>query len=813
MSISTLDRSESPRGSRPQVRRNTNWSGPGSGSDLDDGPSNRSSDTRGRNGFRRSPRVRRVVTRTAQNAALALFVSVACLSLLRIFVDTQLQTPILIGLAAGMGVPAMARLLHVPSWFSLIASAIVEGVVLGVWFTSRMSLQFNTEAVGAARREMVSALEQVNRIVAPSPSLIGFGVIVGLVAWLVSLTADLMCFGIPAPIGALVTPTAVAISAAIIAPRKGNTHQAAWVAALVISLSLYLISLGLHERARRSSWFGNEPGSLLASALVLGLAFGGLGFIANRTSERLAIDDRKPSLDWRVSDDESKQRVITSPLVSLQRRILRQSDNEQFSVASRDVTGNDRGSYWRLTALDDFNGESWQSTGEFRKLNTTGTIRTAGQDRSTLLSQNFVIGELGTESIPAAYVPVSYSGTIDGISYAAGTETILANRSLSRGTNYQITSSTPQNLDLRDLERYDAKPSADDPNVLLPVTFPDRVRRLALEITEDQPTTVQKARALQDFFRTQFEYSLDVPAGSSEPALERFLFTDRRGYCEQFSGAFAAMARSIGIPARVAVGFTPGRYDVADRRYHVTGKNSHAWPEIRLGDGTWFPFEPTPGRGFPGLTATTGVDAQDLSEPISTVPTTTIPVTTISPSTTIPQLTPTSPNAKPKTSSPVLFIVLAGLIAAAIAATVIIRRRRAEAPTDSIAPRIRVRERSGPEVRIENAWKLATTKVGVVPERTETEIVAVTPLAGHHPELPELATLVQRARYASDSPAQVSDVEAGRAEELSTVITKRTAATSDSNTPGPNGPGGAAPGPLPPKPPANGSSRNGSPRD
>lgn len=509
--------------------------------------------------------------------------------------------------------------------------------------------------------------------------------------------------------------------------------------------------------------------------LILSLAFAGLGVMANRTSQRLEIDERQPSLDWRVSENESKQRVITSPLVSLQRRLLKQSDNEQFSVTSRDADGGNGSSYWRLTALDDFNGESWQSTGEFRKLNSGGTIRSAVPDGSTILTQRFQIGELGTESLPAAFVPLGYRGDIEGVSYAGSTETILARRSLSPGATYEITSATPVNLDLRDLERYDTHPVADDTDVLLPVTFPDRVRRLAVEITKDQPTTVGKARALQDFFRTQFEYSLDVPAGSSEPALERFLFTDRRGYCEQFSGAFAAMARSLGIPARVAVGFTPGRFDPTDGRFHVTGKNAHAWPEIRLGDGTWFPFEPTPGRGFPGLAQTTGVQAQDLSEDSSPTPATTVVAAVPTTPTTTTPPPPATPVTAPKTSTGWrVAVALLLVVAAGVAAVLLLRRRRVDDIDEIMPTPARVRERTGAEIRIEHAWKQATTRVGAQPERTSTELTVASPLSEEHPELPELVTLIQRARYASQSPAEVTDVEAVRAEELSSSITLRT---------------------------------------
>ncbi len=111
-------------------------------------------------------------------------------------------------------------------------------------------------------------------------------------------------------------------------------------------------------------------------------------------------------------------------------------------------------------------------------------------------------------------------------------------------------------------------------------------------------------RALQDFFRNNFTYDLSVRAGHGEDAIESFL-KDRRGYCEQFAGTYAAFARSIGLPARVAVGFTPG--ELTDGVYVVRGQYAHAWPEVWFDGVGWVPFEPTPGRGAPGAEGYTGV--------------------------------------------------------------------------------------------------------------------------------------------------------------------------------------------------------------
>src|SRR5699024_4323409 len=104
----------------------------------------------------------------------------------------------------------------------------------------------------------------------------------------------------------------------------------------------------------------------------------------------------------------------------------------------------------------------------------------------------------------------------------------------------------------------------------------------------------ESAVALQDWLRSdEFEYSLDAPADASGSALEDFL-RDKRGYCVQFSGAMTAMARSLGIPARIGVGFTAGT-PTGEGSYDVRLNQAHAWPELYFEGSGWVRFEPTPG--------------------------------------------------------------------------------------------------------------------------------------------------------------------------------------------------------------------------
>jgi hypothetical protein len=80
------------------------------------------------------------------------------------------------------------------------------------------------------------------------------------------------------------------------------------------------------------------------------------------------------------------------------------------------------------------------------------------------------------------------------------------------------------------------------------------------------------------------------------PPLVDFVAHTQRGYCQHFAGAMTLMLRYLGIPSRVAVGFTSGRYDRKHREWVVTDRDAHMWVEVWFDGWGWLPFDPTPGR-------------------------------------------------------------------------------------------------------------------------------------------------------------------------------------------------------------------------
>ena len=167
-----------------------------------------------------------------------------------------------------------------------------------------------------------------------------------------------------------------------------------------------------------------------------------------------------------------------------------------------------------------------------------------------------------------------------------------------RADNYHVLSLVPQ-VTAQELTEATATypPQIEEVYLALPGGLPQRVVDLAKEATAEADTPYTRALALEAYLRS-FPYDLEVakpPEGRD--VVDYFLFELQRGYCDYFASAMVVMARSVGIPARLAVGYAMGSYDFQQGAYVVTEKDAHAWPELYFPDYGWIPFEPTSGLG------------------------------------------------------------------------------------------------------------------------------------------------------------------------------------------------------------------------
>lgn len=121
-----------------------------------------------------------------------------------------------------------------------------------------------------------------------------------------------------------------------------------------------------------------------------------------------------------------------------------------------------------------------------------------------------------------------------------------------------------------------------------------RVRALAHRVTAGAPTQYDKILELERWLATHTRYSLDIPRlPPGRDAVDQYLFVDRRGFCEQIGTALVVMARELGIPARLAVGYTPGERNPFTGLYEVKASDAHAWAEIYFPGVGWQGFDPT----------------------------------------------------------------------------------------------------------------------------------------------------------------------------------------------------------------------------
>ena len=157
---------------------------------------------------------------------------------------------------------------------------------------------------------------------------------------------------------------------------------------------------------------------------------------------------------------------------------------------------------------------------------------------------------------------------------------------LSRVSDADVTSLRQAGTDYPDWvrERY----------LQLPSALPDRVRQLAEEITTGAENPYDKATALERYLRRYITYDLappDSPAGRDY--VDFLLFDSRRNYCDGYATAMVVLARSVGVPARLAVGYGEGEYDVERAVFRVRQTDAHAWVEVYFPGYGWIEFEPT----------------------------------------------------------------------------------------------------------------------------------------------------------------------------------------------------------------------------
>jgi transglutaminase-like putative cysteine protease len=127
----------------------------------------------------------------------------------------------------------------------------------------------------------------------------------------------------------------------------------------------------------------------------------------------------------------------------------------------------------------------------------------------------------------------------------------------------------------------------------LPRDISQRVRDLAVTLTYQAQNPYDKAKAIETYLRS-YPYTLNVPALPADKEIsDYFLFEIKTGYCEYYASAMVVLARTVGLPARMVIGYASNEYDPESGQYIVRQANAHSWVEIYFPEIGWVEFEPT----------------------------------------------------------------------------------------------------------------------------------------------------------------------------------------------------------------------------
>jgi transglutaminase-like putative cysteine protease len=456
-------------------------------------------------------------------------------------------------------------------------------------FPTRETLAVVQDAVARVARDAASQA-------APAPALPSLLLASVVAVWSAAYAAHALAARAASPVLALFPPAALVAFAGMVADDGPHPIRAG---ALLGASFVVLFGSGLDRlrlwgpilpwpgfrRWRLARGAGRHARRLALAATVVALLLPGLlpGFSAD------------PLLDLTRGEGGP---VSISPIVDIRPNLLRNPAVELFRVRA------ERPAYWRLLALDRFDGRLWTSSDLEARTGIVVPSRSLVAERLTqpregavTIDQEFLIAGLTTPWMPAAFAPRRVG--VDGdFRFDAIRDTLVREGGTGPGLSYSVTSDvmvpSVEQLD----SATDPSPGVVDPAYTqLPRNLPPRVTEIARGITLGQSNAYRRILAIQSHLR-RFTYDEEAPAGHGTDDMLFFLERSRRGYCEQFAGTMAVLLRTLGYPSRVAIGFLPGAQD-EQGVWRVTTDETHAWVEVFFPEFGWLAFEPTPTRVNP----------------------------------------------------------------------------------------------------------------------------------------------------------------------------------------------------------------------
>ncbi|KQO82542.1 hypothetical protein ASF17_05615 [Frigoribacterium sp. Leaf263] len=634
-----------------------------------------------------SPRrpVVRVPAGTWQPTLVAWLVFVAALASLQpLFVGAGWWLAATSVSAAVLGVSLAARRLRAPSWVAWIVGA-VAGSALTCAFVSGGTAVLGVIPTSATLQRVRDLADQAEAaIVAESAPLdVSDGV---LATVLVSVLAASIIIDLVSSVGQLPAFSGIVAVVVLAVPAFVPGVTTSWPAvAVTVLLFLVLLALATGRRPTVGGLVGGVAAVAVAGVLTATVPLGGVTPLSGSGGSGLGLA------------------TGVNPIVDLGDDLRRGAPVTVLTYRSSDADGD----YLKLVDLVDFSGRSWSpAEGDPDPEASLESLPAApgiadGTDRREVTTE-IDVGSLRSPYLPLPVPATSVEGVDDewGVVVESGV-TVRSTSTGTQGLEYTVESS-PVDPSREQVVASLADEGAAMAEYLSTDGVPQSVVDLAAEVTADTPNAFDAAVALQSFFRDgDFVYSEDTPVdegydGSGLDAVQTFLQV-RSGYCVHFASSMAVMARTIGIPSRVAVGFLPGESTGfgADAERRVSSDDLHTWPELYFEGLGWVPFEPTVGLGRPqsylqptGVEPTAAPSADDAATPTPSADD--APAESATPT---PTTDATDPSASGSASGQAgRGLEATGLIVVALLALVLVvpsglragrrRRRRSVAPPD-----------------------------------------------------------------------------------------------------------------------------------
>ncbi len=511
---------------------------------------------------------------------------------------------ILIVLAVGTA----ARSLRVPLAVIAPAQVIVGLVGLTAVFAGDeavLGLLPGPAAVDTLAQVVADGGDTISRYQAPVPIGQGISLLIAAGVLGVAVLVDLVAVTLRSPAGAGLPLLALYCVPAAVVPdglswRYFVAASFGWLLLLAHDASTRVLRWGRLLPRWGGSGAGtpqsvaSDTGALAATGRRLGVA----AIAAAVLVPSLAPGLTEGLLTRGGSSGGDNQAGITviNPVLTLRDSLNPRRDVEvlRYTTAQQDVAP------LRILTADTFDGQTWKPTTTEvprRQRATRGLPSPPGLaadvERRAYSMRVEVGSTLDQDFLPLPY-PTSRVDIEGAWLYDASSLNVLGDGETVRDTNYGV-----DYLDVRPTPAQ-LRASVEPPDAIrttftrLPRSLPAVVRSTAADVTSAAVGKYDKAMALQQWFREDggFIYSTQAPSDAGGDAVAAFL-AQKQGFCVQFSSAMAVMARALGIPARIAVGFLPGTRD-GQNTYSVKLTDAHAWPELYFEGAGWVRFEPTP---------------------------------------------------------------------------------------------------------------------------------------------------------------------------------------------------------------------------